>query len=140
MLSKTARRYLGTAVIAVELGCFIGAYRVWHKMNTSQGSKHLSLPFYHLLLKKPKILPTFFKNHQSYFNLDYRRSMHENYPSVLESKYTQHTDLTPSTAIILCKYMYLGVFLSAFYYSAERFAGNLDVRKDDYQSWGVTTE
>jgi hypothetical protein len=38
MLSKKARRYLGTAVIAVELGCFIGAYRVWHMMNTDQGN------------------------------------------------------------------------------------------------------
>ena len=77
MLSKEVRRYLGRAVITVELGCFIGAYRVWHKMNT---------------------------------NPDYRKSMHEKYPSVLEM----------------------------FYQSAERFAGNMEVRKDDYKSWGVS--
>ena len=39
MLSKEARKYLGRAVIAVELGCLIGAYRVWHMMNISQGKR-----------------------------------------------------------------------------------------------------
>ena len=29
------------------------------------------------------------------------------------------------------------VFL-VFYQSAERFAGNMEVRKDDYKSWGVS--
>ena len=38
MLSKEARKYLARVVIAVELGCFIGAYRVWHMMNISQGN------------------------------------------------------------------------------------------------------
>ena len=45
MLSQGARRFLAKAVIAVEIGCFIGAYRVWHKMNTSQGII-ISLPTY----------------------------------------------------------------------------------------------
>ena len=47
MLSQGARRFLAKAVIAVEIGCFIGAYRVWHNMNTSQGII-ISLPMIYM--------------------------------------------------------------------------------------------
>lgn len=38
MVSQKAKRIVGTAVITIEVGCFIGAYRVWHKMNTNKGN------------------------------------------------------------------------------------------------------
>ena len=31
-------------------------------------------------------------------------------------------------------------FSIVFYQSAERFAGNMEVRPDDYKSWGVTND
>lgn len=45
MLSVGARKYFAKAVIAVEIGCLIGTYRVWHKMNTSQGRIQSKLNF-----------------------------------------------------------------------------------------------
>ena len=32
------------------------------------------------------------------------------------------------------------MFFPVFYQSAERFAGNMEVREDDYKSWGVSKD
>ena len=59
--------------------------------------------------------------------------MHEKYPSVLESKYVTTRHIEVNRRVFFHQVCFL-----VFYQSAERFAGNMEVRKDDYKSWDVS--
>ena len=69
-------------IVAVEVAVLMGSYRVWHKMNISQG-------------KKTPILINYVDHNYSttvysiiiIMYLEYRKQMYQNYPSVLEGNY-----------------------------------------------------
>ena len=50
--------------------------------------------------------------------------------------YSKPSSLAPHALSV--KFWY--VFFPVFYQSAERFAGNMEVREDDYKSWGVSKD